>query len=131
MAGYFVIFDSTNMPFLMTIDALQAICEKLPGVTKDIKWENHLCFNVGGKMFLVTNPDSVPHTATFKVQNEEFEEISHRKGFKPAAYLSRYNWVHVEGFNNLTKKEWEYYIRQSYQLVFDKLPAKVRKGISV
>lgn len=30
----------------MTIEALQAICEKLPGVGPGIKWENHLCLNV-------------------------------------------------------------------------------------
>ena len=81
-------------------------------------------------MFLVTSPDTVPHTATFKVNDEEFEEISQRKGFKPAAYLARYKWVHIEDINMLSKKEWEHFIRQSYQLVSDKLPAKIKKQIS-
>jgi predicted DNA-binding protein (MmcQ/YjbR family) len=111
----------------MTIETLQAICENLPGVTQDIKWENHLCFNVGEKMFLVTNPDEVPHTATFKVSDEEFEETSQRKGFKPAPYMARYKWVRVENINLLSKKEWEQFIKQSYQLVYDKLPAKIKK----
>ncbi|RYY10268.1 MAG: hypothetical protein EOO04_37135, partial [Chitinophagaceae bacterium] len=106
------------------------LCEKFPGVTKDIKWENHLCFNVGEKMFLVTNPDSVPHTATFKVSDEDFEEVSQRKGFKPAAYLARYKWVHVEDISKVSKKDWERFVRDSYQMVFDKLPAKLRKSIS-
>ncbi len=114
----------------MTIETLQGICEKLPGVTQDIKWENHLCFNIGEKMFLVTSPDSVPHTATFKVPDEEFEEISQRKGFKPAAYLARYKWVHIDDINLLGKKEWEHFIKQSYQLVFDKLPARLKKQIA-
>ena len=111
----------------MTIEDLQKICEKLPGVTQDIKWEDHLCFNVGDKMFLVTNPGAVPHTATFKVPDEDFEEISHRNGFKPAAYLARYKWIHIDDISKISKKEWEQFIKQSYQLVFDKLPAKVRK----
>lgn len=115
----------------MTIETLQAICEQLPGVTQDIKWEDHLCFNVGEKMFLVTNPDSVPHSATFKVNDEAFEEISQRKGFKPAAYLARYKWVQLDDINRLGKKEWEQFIKQSYQLVFDKLPAKIKKQVSV
>ena len=113
----------------MTIEILQTICEKLSGVTQDIKWENHLCFNVGGKMFLVTSPDIVPHTATFKVSDEEFEEISQRKGFKPAPYLARYKWVHIDDINKLSKKEWEQFIQQSYQLVYDKLPTKIKKQI--
>ena len=45
----------------MNIPELQQLCKALPGMTEDIKWENHLCFNVGGKMFLVTSPDNVPH----------------------------------------------------------------------
>jgi predicted DNA-binding protein (MmcQ/YjbR family) len=114
----------------MTIETLQAICEKLPGITQDIKWEDHLCFNVGDKMFLVTSPGSVPHTATFKVNDEEFEEISQRKGFKPAAYLARHKWVHIDDINTLSRKEWEHFISQSYQLVFDKLPAKKKKQVS-
>jgi hypothetical protein len=36
----------------MNSEDLQGICEKLKGVTEDIKWEDHLCFNVGKKMFL-------------------------------------------------------------------------------
>jgi predicted DNA-binding protein (MmcQ/YjbR family) len=48
------------------------------------------------------------------VSDEEFEEISHRKGFKPAPYMARYKWVHVENINLLSKKEWEQFIKQSY-----------------
>ena len=50
----------------MTIDVIQAICAKLPAVTQDIKWENHVCFNVGGKMFMITSPDEVPVSASIK-----------------------------------------------------------------
>jgi predicted DNA-binding protein (MmcQ/YjbR family) len=111
----------------MTIADLQSICKKLPGVTQDIKWENHLCFNIGEKMFLVTSPDSVPVTASFKVSDVDFEELSNKEGFKPAAYLARYKWIFVEDINYMNKKEWIATINQSYKLIASKLPAKTKK----
>jgi predicted DNA-binding protein (MmcQ/YjbR family) len=42
----------------MEIEDLEKICKSFKGVTEDIKWEDHLCFNVGNKMFLITAPDT-------------------------------------------------------------------------
>ena len=114
----------------MEIADLQAICEQLPGTTQDIKWEDHLCFNVGGKMYLVTSPDKVPHTASFKVSEEEFESLASRDGCMPAPYLARYKWVFVDDINRFGRDEWARLINQSYQLIFNKLPAKKRKEIA-
>lgn len=114
----------------MTIDQLQQICEALPGVTTDIKWENHLCFNVGGKMFMITAPDEVPVNASFKTTDEDFEMLTERKGFIPAPYLARYKWVKVDDVGRLTIAEWKQYAQHAYQMVYDKLPVKVRKGIA-
>jgi hypothetical protein len=80
----------------MNIEELQSICRKLKGRTEDIKWENHLCFNISGKMFLITSPDSVPVSASFKVADEEFEELSSRKAFSPRHILrviSGFTWM--------------------------------------
>lgn len=115
----------------MTIADIQSICKKLKGVTQDIKWENHLCFNVGGKMFLVTSPDNVPVTASFKVNDEEFEEISSRKGFIPAPYLARYKWVFVDDIKRISKKEWGQMICTSYKLIAQKLPSIIKKEIGI
>jgi predicted DNA-binding protein (MmcQ/YjbR family) len=116
---------------MTTIDQLQAICKKLKGVTEDIKWEDHLCFNVGNKMFLVTAPDSVPVSASFKVSDEEFETLSTKPGFMPAPYLARYKWVHLDDITRLSKKQWEYYITESYRLIASKLPAKLKKTTGI
>src|SRR5689334_2060460 len=115
----------------MTIEELQTICKKLKGVTEDIKWESHLCFNIGGKMFLITSPDNVPPTASFKVSDEEFEELSAREGFSPAPYLARYKWVFTNDISRLSKKQWEYYVSASYRLVASKLPAKEKKKLGI
>ena len=115
----------------MTIEGLQSICNKLKGVTQDIKWEDHLCFNVGNKMFLVTAPDSVPQSASFKVTDEDFAALPEREGFKPAPYMQRYKWIYVDDIKRLNKKEWEYFIRKSYQLIASKLPAKTKKQLGI
>ena len=60
----------------MSIDELMTICKVRNGVTTDIKWEDHLCFNVGEKIFLLTTPDLSPPTATFKVSNEDFNALA-------------------------------------------------------
>src|SRR5687768_13321333 len=111
----------------MTIEDLQKLSKKYKGVTEDIKWGHHLCFNVGGKMFLILSPDEVPVTASFKVSDEEFPELSEQPGFKPAPYSARYKWVALDDISRLSKKKWEYFMEQSYRLVYEKLPAKTRK----
>ena len=113
----------------MIIENLQTICHQLPGVTEDIKLGEHLCFNVGGKSFLFTHPDGVPPSASFKVPDEDFEEVSSMEGLEPQPYIARYKWVLARDISSLTKKEWEFYIKQSYQLIAAKLPAKVRKKL--
>ena len=115
----------------MHIDDLQNICKKLPGVTEDIKWENHLCFCVGQKMFLIVGLDQVPTTASFKVKPEDFDELSVRKGFAPAQYLARYNWVWTSDIRYLNPGEWENYIHQSYELVKNKLSKKIRTQLGL
>lgn len=115
----------------MNIEELQTICKKLKGVTEDIKWQDHLCFNIGGKMFLITSPDSIPVSASFQVSAEEFDELSQKEGFMPAPYLAKYKWVHLDDISRLNKKEWEYYTMQSYNLKAAKLPTKIKKEIGL
>jgi predicted DNA-binding protein (MmcQ/YjbR family) len=106
----------------MTIEDLQTICKSLGNVTEDIKWGQDLCFNIGGKMFLVITPDNLPVSASFKTDEETFNELTERDGFIPAPYLARYKWVYTDDINRLSKKEWQQLIRQSYEMVKAKLP---------
>ena len=115
----------------MTIEDILSICKKFPSVTKDIKWEDHLCLSVGEKMFIITSPDTVPVTASFKVSLESFEILSEREGFKPSPYLARYHWMYVDDINRLTKKEWEFYLKQAYFLIASRLSAKKQKQLNI
>src|SRR5688572_26993119 len=112
----------------MNVESIQKICKSLPSVTEDIKWGNDLCFSIGTKMFCVAGLQT-PSSVSFKVKDEEFDEMSARDGLEPAPYVARYKWVLVTDLNKLSKKELEHYIRQSYELVKSKLPKKVLKGL--
>ena len=111
----------------MNIEDLQSICKKLPAVTEDIKWGHDLVFSVGGKMFCVAGLDQSPTSASFKVKDEEFDEMSSREGFKPAPYVAKYKWVWTDDISKMSKKEWAHYVQQSYELVKAKLSPKAKR----
>jgi len=115
----------------MNIEELRNLCKSFPAVTEDIKWENHLCFNIGRKMFLITGLDQTPITASFKVDDEDFLELSTKKGFKPAPYLARYKWIHCSDINLLAEKKWKLYAGKSYSLIKSKLSKKILKELEV
>lgn len=112
----------------MNIEQLRTLCLSLPSVTEDIKWGHDLCFCIGAKMFCVTGLTG-PLKISMKVKDEEFDELSSSEGIVPAPYVARYKWILVEDISRFSKKEWEHYIRQSYELVRSKLPKKVLKEL--
>lgn len=115
----------------MTTEDLRRICMALKGATEDIKWEHDLCFSIGDKMFLVTGLDEQPVNASFKVSDAEFDELSAKPGFMPAPYMARHKWLRVEDISRLSKKQWQHYARQSYDLVKSKLPKKTLRELGL
>ena len=63
----------------MDIENLRDMCRALPAVTEDIKWGHDLCFSVAGKMFCVAGLEG-PLTVSFKVKDDEFDEMSNSPG---------------------------------------------------
>src|ERR1044071_4318803 len=112
----------------MNIEELRTYCKSLPKVTEDIKWGQDLCFCIGEKMFCVTGLTG-PMQLSFKVKDDEFDELSNREGFIPAPYVARYKWVLLQDPAKLSKKELFGYVKQSYELVKAKLPRKVLKDL--
>ena len=113
----------------MLLEELRNICLSFPFVTEDIKWETHLCFNVGEKMFTLTSPDTVPVSISIKVNDEDFVSLCEIEGIIPAPYLARYKWVHVTDISLLSTNEWKEYCRKAYQMVYDKLPKKAKERL--
>jgi predicted DNA-binding protein (MmcQ/YjbR family) len=113
----------------MNIEELRSFCLSLPAVTEDIKWGNNLVISVADKMFCLADLDP-PFQASFKVREEEFEELAARDNIIQAPYFARMKWVKVMEESSLTGQEWEHFLRQSYELVISKLPKKTRESIS-
>lgn len=108
----------------MTLDDIQRICRSFPEVTEEIKWEDHLCFCTGTKMFLITSPSDLPVTASFKTTADRFEELIEREGFRPAPYLGKHHWVWVDNISRMGNREWKERLTLSYDLVRARLPKK-------
>jgi len=94
----------------------------------DIKWGNDLCYLIGGKMYCVTTLDQ-GMKVSLKVLAEEFGELTARDGIIPAPYMARNNWIFIEKSGALTNVEWKHFVRQSYELVFAKLPKKIKMHV--
>ena len=114
----------------MDIEILRSVCLSFPVVTEDVKWESNLCFCVGGKIFCIANLEP-PHTFSFKVTDDEFDELSGSEGFKPAPYLARAKWVLVTDSSKLSRKDLKNYLQQSYDLIKAKIPKKQRKELGI
>jgi predicted DNA-binding protein (MmcQ/YjbR family) len=114
----------------MEIELLRSYCLSLPAVTEDIKWGNDLVFSIGTRMFCVTSLDQ-PLKFSFKVKDEEFEELCATGNFSPAPYLARAKWVLVSNTGIMHNDEWKARIKQSYELVKSKLTKKEKTSLGI
>ena len=114
----------------MTADSLIAFCRNLPNATEDIKWGKDLVFSVGDKMFSVFDPEDNTKVC-FKATPAMFSTLTGKEGIISAPYVGRFNWVLVEDLEVLPKEMLEDLISESYRLVAAKLPAKIRKSLSL
>lgn len=112
----------------MTNADIRTFCLSLPGTTEDIKWELHLCFSVGGKMYCITTPDDF--RTSLKVDPEAFEELCARPGVRPAPHLARNKWVQVQYADAFGTAEWKQLLTGSYRAVRAKLPQKVQRALA-
>lgn len=80
-------------------------------------------------MFCVTGAHSVQSGMSLKCRPEKFDELIEREGIDPAAYVGRNNEFAIEDLADVMPEELKSLIKTSYQLVFDKLPSKIKKSI--
>src|SRR5213592_836440 len=114
----------------MDHESVRAYCLSLPHVTEDVQWGADLLFRIGNKMFAVLALEQGHgHCLSFKCTPETFAELTERNGIVPAPYVARYHWVALETFNALNEKELKALVRNSYDLVFEKLPKKSRSAL--
>ncbi len=113
----------------MNIEELRIYCLGLPGATEDIKWEDNLVFSVAEKIFCLAGLEP-PLRVAFKVDEEEFEELTQSEGIIQAPHFARRKWVLITDEDRLSRSEWEQHIRKSYELVKSKLPKKKQEELN-
>ena len=94
---------------------IEQICISLQGTTQDLKYGSDYCFLVNEKLICIKTLEA-PHQISFKAKSGEVSKLTSRGG---VVKDKQYNWVKVKDINALSKREWEYYIRQSYELVMN------------
>lgn len=114
----------------MDIESLTQLASRFPLVTQDIKWEHHLAFCIGGKMFLILSLNDDPVSASFKCTPELFEELTEHPQCIPAPYMARNKWITVNDISAFDKSTWMNYLTISFDLISGKLPVAMRKKIA-
>lgn len=114
----------------MDSESVRAYCLSFPDATENVQWGNDLVFKIAGKMFAVMALEGpVKYIMSFKCTEEKFNELIEQEGIDPAPYMARNKWAAIERFNVLSDKELKALLRNSYELVVEKLPKKVREQI--
>jgi predicted DNA-binding protein (MmcQ/YjbR family) len=111
------------------IDWVRELCLSFPHATEQVTWGADLTFRINGKIFAVTVLEPARVWLSFKCSPENFAELSERSGIIPAPYMARAQWVALETKDALAKQELAALLRESYELVFAKLPKKTREAL--
>jgi predicted DNA-binding protein (MmcQ/YjbR family) len=113
------------------IDWVREFCLALPHTTEDVQWGNDLLFRIANKIYCVTCLEpAAPVKLCFKCTPEKFAELVEVEGIIPAPYMARNHWVALVEMNALRQAEIKELIRNSYQLVLQKLPKKQQAELS-
>jgi predicted DNA-binding protein (MmcQ/YjbR family) len=115
---------------MIDVDFVRGVCGRLPHVTEHVQWGNDLVFKVAGKMFAVTPLEPAKVCLSFKCTPDDFADLTERPGIIPAPYMARAQWVALESEDALTAAEMKRYLKQSYDLVFAKLPKKTQAELA-
>jgi predicted DNA-binding protein (MmcQ/YjbR family) len=113
----------------MDIEAIRAFCLKLPHTEEDIKWEDHLCFTIGKKIYCLTDLKD-PCKACIKVSPEDFAGLTQHGDAIQAAYMAKGQWVLIPDTSKLKRQELQRLLNDSYHLVRSKLTKKLQQALS-
>ena len=111
------------------VDWIRELCLSYPQATEQVTWGADLTFRINGKIFAVTVLEPAKVWLSFKCSAENFAELSERPGIIPAPYMARAQWVALETKDALSRQELTKFLRESYDLVFAKLPKKTQQRV--
>ena len=115
----------------MNPEWIRRVCLQFPAVTEHMIWGNDLTFKVANKMFAHAALDpGLPVWLSFKASPENFYQLTERQNIIPAPYLARAQWVALETRDAVPSPELASLLREAYELVVAKRPAKTRASLS-
>lgn len=105
------------------------VCLALPGATLDHPFDaGHDAYRVGGKMFAIVGGMG---GVSFKVSDIAFEVLTGEGRARPAPYLARAKWVHLEDPADWPDDELAEHLAIAHGLVAGKLPKKQRAALGL
>ena len=100
------------------------VCLALPGATLDHPFgDDHDAYKVGGKMFAIVGGMG---GLSFKVSDIAFEVLTENGRAKPAPYLARAKWVHLDDPADWPDDELAEHLAFAHGIVAGKLTKKAR-----
>ena len=119
----------------MNIQSYSEYCLKKSGVTEHFPFdEDTLVFKVGGKMFALsslTEWEKGSPSVNLKCEPERAEELrAQYEDISPGYHMSKIHWNTVRVNNNVNDNMIYELIDDSYGLVFNSLPKKLRDEIA-
>jgi len=116
----------------MTPKRFNRFCESLPHTTHVVQFGGADVWKIGGKLFAAMWDASRKNGGvTFKPSLIAYEILTTQPGLRPAPYLATrgIKWIQRFSDESLSDDELEEYLEQSYLLVREGLPRKVRESL--
>jgi predicted DNA-binding protein (MmcQ/YjbR family) len=111
------------------IEWVRELCLSFANATEKVTWGADLTFRISEKIFAVVVLEPAKVWLSFKCSAENFAELCERPGIIPAPYMARAQWVALETKDALQRQELASLLRESYDLVFVKLPKKAQQAL--
>lgn len=115
----------------MNIEDVSEYCLSLAHATEDMPFdESTVAFRVGGKIFAMLGLERTDWFV-LKCNPEYATELRERhKEIKPAWHMNKRHWNQIDIYGFLSDQTVRSLIDHSYELVYAKLPHKIRNGLT-
>ncbi len=113
----------------MNIEQVREYCLTLPGVTEDSPYgPDMIVYRIEGKIFLHLPLEYADPRISIKLPPEKGQELRERYDAVRAAYhLNKVHWSDILIENTFSPDQIKDWILESYNLVLNKLPKRVRE----
>lgn len=123
---------------IMTRDAFNAFCARLPATFHVIQWGGATVWKVGtgaqSKVFAIAGwSDGDQPGYTFKVSPIAYEMLREEPGLRPAPYLASrgMKWIQQHAAPGLSDADLQAYVAESHRLVSRGLTKKLQKQLGL